>query len=559
MRLRIRKGPLAAAVLLVAMPVALAGSDWKTKLTQGFASEDSNVRIDAVRSVEPNDKGGVKALLGVLAIRELNRVDAHVRAVAIERLGAATDDKAIDEIAKTLVAKDPAHREAAALALGLIKAHQHRDALAKLLEDKDASVRRAAIRALAGYGDLDLVDRLLGRWEKIDKDKARPGSPAGEAGRGGYDFREVLAIVDGLGKLTEAKLGYNLAGWQEFWTKNKDGYKRPSQMTEDEKKAAIEAKKYAETEEAKKENVTTTVRNIPLSYTTSGRGIPLLVIHDDSWNSSYLEPYLSSLEDICKIYLISLPSITKLEIKKRNIGGFPYWPYDELCDAFDEIRKQYKHEKFAIMAHGFSTMIAMRYLSKYPENVSHAILVGAFPGDDSYGNMLDKLSAKATGQLKDKELDRAVKFHFVNDEKTFKRFYDPKSNEELEALDRKFFTIMFANPQDPEIAEIWKRCRRPSSMDMKEMTKEQCQSPPFEVTREKRPNVPVLVISGAKSFWFGPADGDRVAKNYPISQHVVLPNSGMMPWFEESQGFSDAVHAFFAKYGPKKEKEGKEK
>jgi pimeloyl-ACP methyl ester carboxylesterase len=272
------------------------------------------------------------------------------------------------------------------------------------------------------------------------------------------------------------------------------------------------------------------------------------VIHDDSWNPHYLTPYLSSLEDVCRIYTIELPSITKLEIKKRNIGGFPYWPYNELCDAFDEIRKQYKHEKFAIMAHGFSTMIAMRYLSKHGENVSHAILVGSFPGDDAYGKMLDKLSAKATGQLHDKELDHAVKFHFINDEKTFKRFYDPKSNEELEALEYKFFSLMFADQQDPEIAEIWNRCKLPKNVDLKAMQKEECESPPFDIMRETHPNVPVLVISGAKSIWFSAEDGKRVAANYPVSQHVVLQNSAMMPWFEENQAFTDAVKAFFKKY-----------
>ncbi len=533
----------APALVLGGVSAAIAGSDWKTKLAQGITSDDSNVRIDAVRSVEVNEKGAVKALLNVLAMREQNRVDAHVRAAAIERMGAASDDKAVEEVAKALVSKDPVHREAAALALGTIKANQHLEAMLKLLDDKDPGVRRAAVRAAGEYGDLAAVDRLLSRWEKIDKEKSK-------------DFREVMMIISALETITEVKYGRSFAKWKEFWDANKAGYKRPSQMSEEEKAKADEARKYAEAEEAKKEKVETTVRNIPLNFTTSGRGeIPLLVIHDDSWKPNYLEPYLAGLEDICKIYLIELPSITKLEIKKRNIGGFPYWPYDELCDAFDEIRKQYKHEKFALMAHGFSTMIAMRYLSKYGENVSHAILVGAFPGDDAYGNMLDKLSAKATGQLKDKELDRAVKFHFISDEKTFKRFYDPKSNEELEALDRKFFTIMFANPQDPEIAEIWKRCRRTASMNMKEMEKEQCQSPPFDIVREKKPNVPVLVISGAKSFWFGQADGDRVAKNYPNSQHVVLPNSGMMPWFEENAAFTDAVKGFFAKHAPKEKKE----
>lgn len=539
--------------VLFALPAALAASDWRQKITRDFmVAEDTYVRIECVKSVEPNEKGAVKALLAVLAIREPNRVDASVRAAAIERLGAATDEKAIEEIAKALVAKDPAHREAAALALGRIKAPAHYDAVGKLLEDKDPSVRRAAVRSIAANGDLKGVDLLLRRWERLDKEKAKAGSPGGEAARGAGDFRELSSIVAGLEVLTEQKHGRIYENWAQFWTKSKDGYKRPSEWTPEEKKAAEEArKKYLEDEE-KKENVTTTLREVPISFTASGKGpIPLLVIHEDSWSPKYFEPYLSSLEEVCRVYLIELPSITKLKIKKRNIGGYPYWPYDELCDAFDEIRKEYKHEKFAILAHGFSTMIAARYMSKYPENVSHAIFVGPVPSDDAYGGVLLGVRAKSTGLLKDPELKRAVDSRFIADEKTFKRDHEPKTDVELESLERKFFTLMFANQQDPEIAEIWERCKKPASTSLKVMFEEQCQSPPYDIAREKKPNVPVLVISGEKSMWFGPADGKRVAENYPINQHVVLKNSGMMPWFEENAAFTEAVKAFFVKHAPR--------
>ena len=522
-----------AALVLVSGGAALAAHDWKQRLAQLPATEDSNARIDQVRSVEPNDKGAVRALLAVISLHEPNRMDGHIRAVAIEKLAAVTDEKAIEEIAKALGSKDPYHREAAAMALGRMKAKGRLDAVAKALDDKEPAVRRAALRGVASYGDLAGVDPLLARWARIDKAKDRP-------------FREVLLILAGLEKLTEQSFGRHLDRWTEFWAKAKDGYRRPSEMTEAERKAAAEKERYRQDEDSKKEELSTTVRDVPIKITAQGSGqIPLLVIHDDSWNPSYFAPYLSSLDDVCRIYTVELPSITKLKIKKRNIGGFPYWPYDELCDAFDEIRKQYKHEKFAILAHGFSSMIGMHYLSKHPDNVSHLIVVGSFPGDDNYDKMLDKLSAKATGQLHDRELDHAVKFHEVTDEKTFTYFYSPKTNEELEALDRKFFSLMFTDQQDPELAEIWARCRKPASTDLKVMKDEQCESPPFDIAREQHPSVPVLVISGARSLWFGEADGMRVQKNYPVSEHVVLKNTSMMPWFEENEAFTEAVKAFF--------------
>jgi len=528
---------VALALFGVAIPVALAAGEWKQKLATGMASDDSRVRIDAVRSVEPDDKGGVSALLSVIAMKEANRVDACIRAIAIERLAAVTDAKQLDLLSKALASKDPLQREAASIALGAKRSVESVDVIGKLADDKDPGVRRAAIRALGKIGEKKGIEVLLKRWEKVDKEKQK-------------DWREVVLLEEALTALTESSQGRSREAWVAFWEKSKEGWKRPSEMTEDEKKAATEERKKAEAE--KKEEVTTTLREIPISFTAEGRGpIPLLVIHDDSWKPTYFAPYLAGLEDICRIYTIELPNITKLKIKKRNIGGYPYWPYDELCDAFDEIRKQYKHEKFAIMAHGFSTMIAMRYLTKFPENVSHCILVGAFPGDDAYGDMLEKLGSKADGAMKDKELSHAVFSRFVTDEKTFTRFYQAKSDDELEALERKFFTIMFANPQDPEIAALWERAKRPAQTSLKVMKEEDCQSPPFDIMREKKGNTPMLVISGAKSIWFGTADGDRVAKNYPNSSHVVMQNSAMMPWFEENAAFTEAVRAFFAKHTPK--------
>lgn len=539
-----RTHALIAAAGLVALAflpaAAFAGKDWKQTFEQGLKSGDSNVRHAAVAGVEPDDKGGVKALLHVVSLREMNTVDWHIRAAAIARLAAATDEKAIAEIAKALAAKDPLVREAAALALGRMKHGPSLDGVTKLLDDKDAGVRRAAVRALADYRSMKSVDALIARWEKL------------AGAKGGADYREERLIADALEAITELRKPRWLEEWKGWWAENKAGFKRASDMTAEERKAAEEAAKKAETELRRKEEFSTTLRDMPVTFTVEGQGtIPLLVIHDDSWNPNYLDPYLAAIDDICRIFYVSLPPLSKLDqskLKKDMNGGMVYYPYEQLCEAFEEIRKQYAKDRFAILAHGFSTTVAARYLSKYGENVSHAILVGCFPGDDAYGNMLDRLSAKATGHLKDRELDNAVKFHFINDTKTKKKFYEPKTNEELEALERKFFSIMFANPQDPEIEEIWLRCRKPGSMDLKVNFDEMCLSPPFDIMREKKPTCPVLVISGAKSIWFGVADGDRVAKNYPSSQHVVLKESAMMPWFDEPAAFEDAVRKFFAKH-----------
>jgi pimeloyl-ACP methyl ester carboxylesterase len=545
MRARHALSALAAAAFCLAIPSADAGKDWKQKFEPGMKNTDSNVRCDTVKDVEPNDKGGVKALFAVLAGRDLAWIDWHIRAAAIARLAETSDEKALAEIEKGLQSKDPSIREASCAALGKLKDPKAADPIARLLDDKDPAVRRAAIRAITEYRDTKSIDALLDRWERSAKAR---------------DFREVNLCADAVEAITELKRPRDVKEWKEWWSNAAGTFKRRSDMTDDERAKADEAGQKAEEEQRKKEEFTTTLRDMPVTFTVEGQGeIPLLVIHDDSWRPTYFDPYLASLKDICRIYYVDLPSITKLDktkLKKDMNGGMYYYPYDQLCDAFDEIRKQYVKDKFAVLAHGFSTMVAERYMSKHGENVSHAILVGCFPGDDAYGNMLDKLSAKATGQLKDVELRHAVDFHYVNDTKTKKTFYTPKNDAELEALERKFFAIQFANPQDPEIEDIWQRCKRPANVSKDANKAEECLSPPFDILREKKPNCPVLVISGAKSIWFGPADGDRVAKNFPNGQHVVLKETAMMPWFDEPTAFEDAVRKFFKDHPYQKAKAG---
>ncbi len=548
---------IAMAGLLLAIPATTLADDkkedkrkkaqWTQALLQGIDSQDSDVRRDAVAGVDPDDKDGVKAILNILKLKELRQIDWYIRTAAIEVLCRANDEKAVAELGKGLEAKDPAQREGAALACGKVGDPAHLPGLLKLLEDKEASVRRAAARGLAGYSELEVVDALLARWAK---DKA----PA--------QYRDQLAYHGTLVHFTEEKgLGRDVAAWQAFWDKAKaEGWKFPAKMSPDEKAALAEAKKKKaeEAEAAEKKEITTEVRGVEYKFTEVGYGsIPLIVIPDDSWKPDYFEPYLSILGDACKIYYVELPSINKFDRTKlkKNIE-MVYYPVDELCDAFEELRKKAKHEKFAVLAHGFSTLIAQRYLSKYAENVSHVILIGAMPGDDAYGNMLDKLRSKATSQ-KDKELERLVDSLFITDTKTRKTLYTPKTDKEYEALARKYFSIMFANPQDPEIAEIWARSAKAASLTLKAKKDEECLMPPFDTARERKPNVPMLVIMGERSIWTSVTDGERVQKNYPVSQLVVLKESAMMPWFEEPGRFSDEVKKFLKAHTPKGSGDGK--
>ncbi|MFC1708029.1 alpha/beta fold hydrolase [Planctomycetota bacterium] len=528
------------------------GQNWQQEFLKGIKSESSDTRREAVEAIDSDSRAGVKAILAVLGNKSVARVDWYQLGPTIAKISFISEEKPKKDLEKLLKKLVKRSRDPMALSIVLEgvseidddRFWQHYDTVFSPKARHPARVKRSAILAMGRTLELRFVDRILEAWTQAAEE---------------LDYRMVLACRDALREITEQDFGRELKRWQAFWDENKTGYVKPSELDEPEEESNDEDEEATEArdEREKKSRVTTVTREMPLSFTTTGRegALALLVVHDDTWSPAYFDPYLSCLDDLFKIYYVELPSISQLEEVykdkpeklKRNIGGYPFYPYDALCDAFDDARKEQGHQRFALFAHGFSTMVAQRYLSKYADNVSHAIMVGTFPGDDAYGNMLDRLRAKGSS-TRDKELERAVDFHFITDEKTFTRFYDPKDDRELQALERKWFTIMFADRTDPEISDLWDKARLPQSSSLKLTVKEQCQSPPFDVMREKRPAIPVLVISGKKSIWFGEADGERVAKNYPINKHVVLPDAANMPWFDDPAGFQRAVRDFMRQY-----------
>ena len=537
---------LAVSTLWLLAPSASADKGWQQTFVQNVMDQSSDTRWKAIESVEPNDKGAVHALFAILKQRDMAKMDWYLRTAGIDKLSQVTDEKNKAEILRALNPKerdstynDPLSREAAILALAKMHDDKAEEKIASYIDDKDGNVRRAVLHAMAEFKNIKRMNPVLARWGKATK---------------AMDFREDYLCWQACQAMCEIEKARNFEDWKSWWTTNGPTYKKPSEMTDDEREAAQKKAAQDATEQRKKEDVTTSLRDMPITFTVSGQGeIPLLVIPDDSWNPHYMEPFLSQLEDICRIFIVELPAVTKLDKSKLKMDiNIPYYPYEQLCDAFEEIRKQYAKDRFAVLAHGFSTMIAERYLTKYGENCSHAILVGCFPGDDAYGNMLDKLQAKANNAWKDKELSHAIGYLWITDSKTLKKFYQPKTDEEHVALERKFFSVQFANPQDPEIDEIWERCKKATNLSLKAADAEQSESPPWDITHEKKQTLPVLVISGGKSEWFKEVDGARVAANYPNAKHVVLKDAAMMPWFDDPVGFQSAVREFFTKNPYKK-------
>lgn len=526
---------IGVAAVLSSVAVALAAESWEREFAQGIGSNDSNLRYKVVTDLDPNIEKARDLLLGVLA-----RETWHVREGAIDRLAEMTDATGIEELKKHLVKHSNEYvREGIALALG-----KKRDTInhaIPALSDKSDKVRRAIAMRAAANPTKELIVALIDRIE-TEKDP---------------DIRAFVRHA--LEEATGQYFAYSAQDWKNWWFSNQESWKpkepegpptgKPGEegglplrpKTEEDKKAEEEGRKASES--------TTTLRDVELTFKELGRGGPLFILPELYRSGGYMEREMSTLEDVARLFYIDLPPLSKFR-GLQNVGatGRPYYPLDKLADAFEELRKERKQERIAIMGHGMAAWVGIRYATKYPKQVSHLVLVSTWPSNSAWSKGLDRVLADGK-QRKDAEQEHCAQ-NWVVDVNTGKANYEPKDPQEQEALNRMRWTLNFADPRNALAFHYYKTTHRDLGG---------CIIPEFDIAKEKSNPVPTLIVVGThpRALWMSMGDVKQFQKFYPNSEVLQCPNSGQMPMIEDFETFSKGVRAFFKKYPFKKPKEAK--
>jgi pimeloyl-ACP methyl ester carboxylesterase len=524
-----KKALLVLGALLV--PAAAALADWESEFRQAMSSTDTNVRYKAVNDLDPSIEKARNYLFGVL-----DKEVWYVRGGAIQALAGAGGDT-IEELKKHLE-KHASERVREGIVYALGATREHVNDVIPALGDKHDLVRRAAAICIGRHPTRETITALIGALEKEK------------------EFDVKVFIRDSLEKATGQYFGWSAIDWKNWWSANQESWKpkdekpkpgdggeggeggRPAAepKTDDEKKAEAEGKKASES--------TTQLRDVELNFKEAGRGGPLFVMPEYARNRVYLEKHLSNLEDVCHIFYIDLPEISKFKgLKNVGATGVPYYPIDKLCDAFDELRQQRKQERIAILGHGMSGWVAMRYATKYPKNVSHLILVSTWTNNKAWGDGRNRIEADGK-KRNDPEQEHYAESLLV-DVQTGKHNYEPKDPQDAEALRRMDWTLMFADPRNA-FCNLW--------FEESERRMGGCLIPDFDVGKEKGNPVPTLIVAGARSLWTSLADLKQFQKYYPNSEVLTCPNSANMPMIEDFDLFTKGMRAFLKKYPFRKAK-----
>jgi pimeloyl-ACP methyl ester carboxylesterase len=534
------KKPLFLLTLIAAPLAAALAADWERKFAQDMSSTDTNVRWKAVHDLDPSDKKQREMLVGIL-----DKENWHVRTAAIERLGTASGDGE-DELKKDVEKhSSPLVREGLVYALGAT-ADRVNDVI-PALGDKQAIVRRAASIAISRHPTKEGITALIAA---LGKEKE--------------DFDVKVFLKDALEKATGQFLGNSAVDWKNWWSANQESWhpkeerkpgegmpgqegegqgegekKKDEPKSEEEKKAEEEGKKATES--------TTQLRDVELNFKEAGRGGPLFVMPDMYRNRCYMEKHFAALEDVCHIFYIDLPEISKFKgLKNVGATGAPYYPLEKLADAFDELRQQRKQEKIAILGQGMAGWVAMKYAMKYPKNVSHLILMSTWSSNKAWEDGRNRI--EMDGKKRGDPEQEHYAMHKVVDFNTGKHRYEPKDPQEEEALHRMDWTLFFADMRSA-YCSLW------YNESFRNMGG--CIIPDFDIQKEKgNSEVPTFVMIGThpRSLWTSSSDLRGFQKFFAHAEFLECPHSAQMPHIEDFDLFNKGVHAFFKKYPFKKAK-----
>ena len=526
---------LCAALFL--LPSTVSGQEEgvsKAKISKALRTPNSLIRHDTWTKMNPEDKSQFSMLLKIMAKQPWFDRDGTIKALAT-----AASDEVLEKMIKALQKnKDRAVRQGMAVALAKMDDPIFYKHLYEALDDKDPTVRRVVVHSLRVHKKPEAVDALVQRFQKEDDPVVK------------------TFLEKSLNELTQAYRGPKPEYWLSWWetAKNDPDYKI-GETDEEAKKAAEDLG-----HKLKQRRTVSILGGVTLesSERGSGIGVPILIIPPYGYSENIMLPFLSGLEQRHKLHYIKLPPVRSFK-KLRTVSAknIPYYPIDQLVDAFEDLRKQTKEERFAIMACGMNSWIAMRYAKKYPRSVAGMLLVGPLSGVKEYARATDRFEKQGKGK-KDTEMHYfglTRRFNSQTGESNLDSYQRENEIAKWEGeggcIDRRSWSLFFHDERDYVISMLY---------PVKNHVMGSVAIPDFDLFKEKKPalRIPTLVITGKSSLYNSIEDSKGIAKYYR-GLCLVYGYSSCMPFCEESKRFNKDVAGFLRKFTRVKKDASKKK
>jgi proline iminopeptidase len=276
-----------------------------------------------------------------------------------------------------------------------------------------------------------------------------------------------------------------------------------------------------------------TVDGIDLHYEIEGTGKPILVL-----NGSLLIPIFSEiLREQCQLIFVD----TRCFIPIETPSNLASWTIETYVDDIETVRKALNLEKVGVLGFSAFGFLPLEYAIKYPDNISHAIVIGTPPflWNNNYNVEADKYWETHASE------ERKIAF-----QKSVKEL-EVKSNSGTERTPTQIWvdnyislTPKFWFDWNYDAAWIFKNANYNIDVVNNYYGKIMQEYDPS--SRYKEIKCPVFLANGKYDFWAVPILWESVEDKFHNSSNNVFEKSGHWPMYEEQELFDNKFLKWFA-------------
>jgi proline iminopeptidase len=262
------------------------------------------------------------------------------------------------------------------------------------------------------------------------------------------------------------------------------------------------------------------INGTDLFYVEVGEGLPCLIMHGGlGLDHTCLHPWLDSLGE--EMHLVYYDHRGNGRLGRPPLETLTF---ERFCSDADSLRAHLGFEKVAILGHSFGGFIALEYTLRYPERISHLILLDTASTFD-YGEEIES-NARRKGatpeQLEALEASVDNNAEFWQLWKLIEPLYFHTFDADLaERVLGRTMPSVEANQAGGAITEEWALTPHLGEI-----------------------SAPTLVVVGRDDFICPPSQAKIMHDRIPNSELVVFEKSGHFAYVEEPEAFIDAVRCW---------------
>lgn len=262
------------------------------------------------------------------------------------------------------------------------------------------------------------------------------------------------------------------------------------------------------------------VNGTELFYSEVGHGLPCLVMHGGlGVDHTQFREWLDPLGDVLRLIYY--------DHRGNGRSGRPpieTLTFDQLVADADGLRAQLGFERTAVLGHSYGGCLALLYALRYPQRVSHLLLVGTTAAWDYF----DEMAAEVTR--------RGVSADVVH------ALVDLPASEAEMADNQRVLAPLALHHDNVALINrllgetIWNAAANVRSREL---------APDCNVvSRLGEIAAPTLIMTGFEDFFCPPSQAERMHRGIRSSKKVIFEHSGHYPFAEENAAFQDAVRAW---------------